>query len=138
MDRLWAPAIVVPSPTDAATSSSTVAHAVERPRPHFAPVAPAESAFVVETESGSALIVTSPDPPASATAAPLPTDAVLVARTRLTASEPATLFLPPPAPLVASAPNVLVESVPTVCVFDSIVRDPAVIVVPAPIDASVV
>src|SRR2546422_3039049 len=107
MVRLWAPAIVVPSPTEAATSSSTMDTAIDRPRPNFAPVAPAESAFVVETESGSALIVTSPDPPASATATPLPTDAVLDASTRLTERDPATEFLPPPAPEVDCAPKVL-------------------------------
>ena len=138
MVRLWAPAIVVPSPTDAATSSRTMDTAIERPRPNFAPVAPAETAFVVETESGSALIVTSPVPPERVMLAPLPTDAVLDASTRLTASEPATLFLPPPAPEVDCAPKVLVESGPTVWILDSMVRDPAVIVVPLPIDASVV
>ena len=84
------------------------------------------------------MIDTSPEPPASATIAPLPTDAVLEARTRLNASEPAIEFLPPPAPLVASAPKVLAESEPTGCVSDSRVRAPAFTCAPAPIEASVV
>ena len=123
---------------DAVVPSMTTDTAIERPRPNFEPLAPPDSAFVVETESGSAMSETSPEPPASATVAPFPIDAVLDASTRLNASEPAIEFFPPPAPEVASAPNVFAESEPTVCVRDSRVSDPALIVAPFPIEASVV
>ena len=123
---------------DALVVSSTTETAIDRPRPKALPLASPASAFVVETELGLALIATSPDPPESVTVAPLPSDAVLEASTRLKESEPATLFLPPPAPLVASAPNVFVESLPTVCVRDSMVRAPALTTSSAPIDASIV
>ena len=47
--RLCAPVSVARSPIEALVVSMTTDTAIERPRPNFAPVAPAESAFVVET-----------------------------------------------------------------------------------------
>jgi hypothetical protein len=117
-----APTRTAPLSMDALVASSTTETAIERPRPKAVPLASAASAFVVDPESGSAVSETSPVPPASVTTAALPMAAVEDARTRLTAREPATLFLPPPAPLVASAPYVLVVSDPTVRVFASAVR----------------
>ena len=102
--RVRAPLTMASSPIVAAVVSSTTETAIERPRPNAVPLASPARAFVVEAESGSAVSVTSDVAPASVTIAALPTDAVLEASTRLKASEPATLFLPPPAPLVASAP----------------------------------
>ena len=101
---LCAPLIVARSPMKAVVVSSTTETAIERPRPNAAPAVSPASALVVETESGSAVIATSPLPPESVTIVPFASDALLDASTRLNASEPATEFLPPPAPLVASAP----------------------------------
>src|SRR5258706_362004 len=90
------------------------------------------------TAAPLALAEPDPEPQDSATMAPLPSEAVIKASRRLTASEPAIEFFPPPAPEVASAPNVFAESAPTVWVRDSRVSEPALIVAPFPIDASVV
>ena len=102
--RSCAPVRMTPSPIAAVVVSLTIETAIERPRPNVVPAVSPASAFVVEVESGSAEIVTSPVPPVSVTTDALPSLAVLDTSTRLNAREPATEFLPPPAPLVASAP----------------------------------
>src|ERR1700687_4989805 len=81
--------------------STTMASAIERPRPHALPVAPlADRALVTESDEDVAL---SEAAPVSVIVEPSPIEASLLDRTSTKAKEPATEFLPPPAPEVASA-----------------------------------